>query len=67
MDGARPANGQQISGFFYGLLPRIVDLHHQAMRLGGGASIRAFPVISTLLYMAAVLLVVQIVARRSER
>jgi len=66
-DAARPANAQQLSGFLLGLLPRIVGLHYQAMRLGAGSGIAWFPILSTLAYTAAVLLLLTVVARRSER
>jgi ABC-2 type transport system ATP-binding protein len=66
-DAAQPANGQQLSGFVFGLLPKIVGLHHEAMRLGAGSGVSAFPIASTLAYSVGLLLVVQVVARRSER
>ena len=66
-DSAQPANAQQLSGFLFGLLPKLVGLHHQSMRLGAGSGVGAFPIASTAAYTLAVLLVVQMVARRSER
>ncbi len=66
-EAAQPANAQGPAGFFFGLLPKLVGLHHQAMRLGGGSGAGAFPIASTLAYTLALLLVVQLVARRSER
>ena len=64
---AQPVNAQQLSGFLFGLLPKLVGLHHQSMRLGAGSGVGAFPIASTAAYTLAVLLVVQVVARRSER
>jgi len=67
VESARLANAQQLSGFVFGLLPKIVGLHHQSMRLGAGSGLHVFPIVSTLAYTLAVLLVLQVVARRSER
>ncbi len=67
VDAALPANARQLSGFFFGLLPKIVGLHHQAMRLGAGSGVGVFPIASTIGYAIAVLLLVQVVASRSER
>src|SRR5436190_1706467 len=61
-DSAQPANAQQLSGFLFGLLPKLVGLHHQSMRLGAGSGVGAFPIASTAAYTLAVLLVVQMVA-----
>src|SRR4051812_11316766 len=67
-EAAQPANAQRLSGFVLGLLPKLVGLYHQAMRLGGGAGgVGLFPIVSTLAYTVAVMLAVQVVARRSER
>jgi len=66
-ESAQPANARQLSGFLFGLLPKLVGLHHQSMRLGAGSGVMAFPIISTVAYTLAVLLVLQVVARRSER
>jgi hypothetical protein len=66
-ESAQPANAQQLSGFVFGLLPKLVGLHHQSMRLGAGSGVVAFPIISTVAYTLAVLLVLQVIARRSER
>jgi hypothetical protein len=66
--GAERANAHGIAGFLFGLLPKLVGLAHQAMRLGGGGGrVWVFPIASTLIYAAAVMLLVQVVARRSER
>jgi hypothetical protein len=67
LEAAQAANAHGLGGFFFGLLPKLVGLHHQAMRLGGGGGVSAFPVASTLIFTLAVVLVVQLVARRSER
>jgi hypothetical protein len=66
-ESAQLANAQQLSGFVFGLLPKIVGLHHQSMRLGAGSGPGVFPIVSTLAYTLAVLLVLQVIARRSER
>jgi len=66
-DAAQPTAAHGPAGFFFGLLPKLIGLHHQAMRLGSGSSATLFPLASTLAYALAVLLVVQLVARRSER
>ncbi len=66
-DAAQPGNAQQLAGFFFGLLPKLVGLHREAMRLGGGSGVGAFAIASTVAYTLALVLVVQIVARRSER
>jgi hypothetical protein len=66
-EAAQPGNAQNLGGYLLGLLPKIVGLHQQAMRLGAGSGIRVFPIASTLAYTLAMLLVVQVVARRSER
>ena len=66
-DAAQPTEAHGVAGFFFGLLPKLIGLHHQAMRLGSGSSATLFPLASTVAYTLAVLLVVQLVARRSER
>jgi hypothetical protein len=66
-EAAQPANAHSLGGYIVGLLPKIVGLHHQAMRLGAGSGVHAFPILSTLAYTLAVVLIVQVVARRSER
>ena len=53
--------------FALALLPKVVGLYHQSMRLGSGGGLSAFPIVSTLAYTLALVLVVQVVARRSER
>jgi ABC-2 type transport system ATP-binding protein len=67
LEAAQAANAHGLGGFFFGLLPKLIGLHHQAMRLGAGGGVAAFPVVSTLCFALAVVLVVQLVARRSER
>ena len=67
LDAAQPGNARQLAGFFLGLLPKLVGLHSGAMRLGGGSGPGMFAVASTIAYTGALMLVVQIVARRSER
>jgi len=67
VDAAQPGYARRLGGFFFGLLPKLVGLHREAMRLGGGAGVGAFAIASTVAYTLAMLLVVQIVARRSER
>jgi hypothetical protein len=64
---ARPATAPALSGFFFGLLPKVVGLHHEVMRLGGGSGVHAFPFFSTIAFTLAMMLVVQLVAARSER
>jgi len=59
-ESARPANAQQLGGFLFGLLPKLVGLHHQSMRLGGGSGVVAYPIASTVAYTLAVLLVLQV-------
>ena len=66
-EAAQPGNARPLAGFFFGILPKLVDLHREAMRLGGGAGMGAFAIGSTVAYTLAMLLVVRIVARRSER
>jgi ABC-2 type transport system ATP-binding protein len=67
LDSAQPGNARELAGFVLGLLPKLVGLHHEAIRLGGGSGIGVFGIASTLAYTAALMLIVQIVARRSER
>jgi ABC-2 type transport system ATP-binding protein len=67
LDAAQPENARQLAGFFLGLLPKLVGLHGGAMRLGGGSEPGMFAVASTVAYTGALMLVMQIVARRSER
>jgi hypothetical protein len=66
-DAAQPHAAQGLAGFIHGLLPKIIGLHSQAMRVGGGHRLQLFPIASTLAYALALLLVVHVVARRSER
>ncbi len=64
---AEPASAHGITGFVFGLLPKIVGLSQQAMRLGGGGRASLFPIASTLAFAFALMLLVQLVSRRSER
>ena len=66
-DAAQPGNAEGVAGFVLGLLPKLVGLHREAMRLGGGAPPGAFAIPSTIACTIAFMLFVQIVARRSER
>jgi ABC-2 type transport system ATP-binding protein len=50
-----------------GVLPRVVALGQQAARLGGGERMSAPPFIMTAAYTAALLIALQVAARRSER
>jgi ABC-2 type transport system ATP-binding protein len=66
-NAAELANAHGLGGFIVGLLPKLVGLHHQALRLASGSGVSAFSIVSTIAYTAAVLLAVQLVARRTER
>jgi ABC-2 type transport system ATP-binding protein len=66
-DAAQPGQAHGLAAFFFGLLPKLVGLHGAALRLGGGGAPGAFAILSTIVCTLAVMLVVQIVARRSER
>ena len=66
-EAAQPGNAQNPGGYLLGLLPKIVSLHHQAMLLGAGSGVRVFPIASTVAYTLAMLLIVQVIARRSEQ
>jgi len=66
-DGAQPGHAHGVAGFVLGSLPKLVGLHGEAMRLGGGAVPGAFAIASTLACTVALMLGVRIVARRSER
>jgi ABC-2 type transport system ATP-binding protein len=66
-DAAQPGNAEGVSAFFVGLLPKLVGLHRDAMRVGGGAPPALFAILSTIASTLALMLFVQIVARRSER
>jgi len=65
--GAQPGNASGVVGFIHGLIPKLVGLADAAMTVGGGGRLNAFPIASTLAYATALLLFVQVVARRSER
>jgi hypothetical protein len=67
LDAAQPGESQGLGGFVLALLPKLVGLHRETMRLGGGSGIGAYALGSTLAYTVALMLAVQIVARRSER
>ena len=67
LDAARPGEAHRLGGFFLALLPKLVGLHRETMRLGGGSGIGAYAILSTVAYTVALMLAVQIVARRSER
>src|SRR2546430_13935519 len=40
-EAAQPGNARPLAGLFFGILPKLVDLHREAMRLGGGAGMGA--------------------------
>jgi hypothetical protein len=68
VEAAQAGNAHGLAGFFFGLLPKLIGLHHQSMRLGGGGGFSPlFALASTLAWALAMLLFVQVIARRSER
>ena len=64
---ARPGAPPSLWTFLYGVLPRLSALGTQAQRLGAGESAALAPFALTLAYVAGMALVVQVLARRSER
>jgi ABC-2 type transport system ATP-binding protein len=66
-DAARPGATVGIDSMLVGLLPRVVPLGQQAMRLGGGEELSPLPFVLTGMYTCALVIALQIAARRSER
>jgi ABC-2 type transport system ATP-binding protein len=56
-----------LGGFLLGIAPRLVDLGFVARSFGGGSHIQSFPLLATAVWSAALVLVLNMVARRSER
>jgi ABC-2 type transport system ATP-binding protein len=56
-----------LRGFVLGLIPRPDDLDFAAGRLGGGEWPPAFPLVAAFVYTCAILLLLQVLVRRSER
>lgn len=54
-------------GFLYALLPRTVDLAQQAGKLGEGGRMTLAGFLPTLAILAALLLILHVISRRSER
>ena len=66
-DAARPGAPLGLEAALYGLSPKVVALSEQAGHLGEGHAVSAFPFFSTAAYLVAVLTLVAVGARRSER
>jgi hypothetical protein len=67
LPAGRLGKAHGVGGFVLGVLPRVDDLGFVAKSLGSGARVQAFPVVSTALYTLAMILLLQLTARRSER
>lgn len=63
----RPGAAEGVEGLAYAILPRTVELSKQAGRAAEGAWPSAWAAVPTLAIAAALLLVLHVVARRSER
>ena len=62
-----PTSVSGVKAFVAGLIPKVAPLSNQAMRLGRGEPLLWYPLVTTLLYTVAILLLLQVIARRSER
>ena len=67
LEAAQPSAAHGPLGFLFGALPKLIGLQQEAMRVGGGGRFHPFPLVSTLVWAMAVLLAVNVIARRSER
>jgi ABC-2 type transport system ATP-binding protein len=56
-----------LRGFALSMVPKLNDLGSAAMTLGGGSTPAPFPIVAAGIYMVALLLLLQVIARRRER